>query len=79
MIVGNRHRRDARNELIRKRPKRSLLKNISKKSKQRPYPIQTQSTDIIVITYLLGERRRQQHTTKAETATSNPMKEHNPR
>jgi hypothetical protein len=33
LIVGNRNRRDARNELNRKRPKLSLLKNISKKSK----------------------------------------------
>ena len=34
MIVGSRNRRDARNELIRKRPQPSLLKNISKKSKK---------------------------------------------
>jgi len=33
MIVGNRNREDTRNELIRKRPKPSLLKNKSKKSK----------------------------------------------
>jgi hypothetical protein len=32
MIVGNRNRRDTRSELIRKRPMRSLLKNISKTS-----------------------------------------------
>ncbi|CAF1255732.1 unnamed protein product [Adineta ricciae] len=32
MIVGNRNRRDAKHELIRKRPKRSLLKNIPKMS-----------------------------------------------
>ena len=30
MIVGNRNRRDARNELIQKRPQPFLLKNFSK-------------------------------------------------
>ncbi|CAF4327710.1 unnamed protein product, partial [Adineta steineri] len=33
LIVGNRNRRDALNELIRKRPKRSLLQNILIKNK----------------------------------------------
>jgi hypothetical protein len=33
LIVGNRNRRDARNELIRKRPKKTLLTNTMTKSK----------------------------------------------
>ncbi len=33
MIVGNQNRRDASKELMRKRPKLSLLKNKPKKSK----------------------------------------------
>jgi hypothetical protein len=33
MIVGNRNRRDAQKELIRKRPKQYLLKNKTHKSK----------------------------------------------
>jgi hypothetical protein len=33
LVVGNRNRHDASKELIRKRPKRSLLKNKPKKSK----------------------------------------------
>jgi hypothetical protein len=33
MIVGSRNRSDAKKELIRKRPKQSLLKNTTQKSK----------------------------------------------
>ena len=33
LVVGNRNRRDARTELIRKRPQQSLLKNKQRKSK----------------------------------------------
>ena len=33
LVVGNRNRRDARTELIRKRPQQSLLKNKQRRSK----------------------------------------------
>ena len=33
LVVGNRNRRDARTELIRKRPQQSLLRNKQRKSK----------------------------------------------
>lgn len=33
LVVGNRNRRDARTELIRKRPQQSLLKNKQRQSK----------------------------------------------
>jgi hypothetical protein len=33
LIVGNRNRRDAKNELIRKRPKKTLFNNTITKSK----------------------------------------------
>ncbi len=46
MVVGTRNRRDTKNELIRKRPKRTLLQNKIKKreyhskiSPSKPYPI----------------------------------------
>jgi hypothetical protein len=48
MIVGNRNRRDAKHELIRKRPKQSLLKNISIKSKYCAYLKTHRSIEIII-------------------------------
>ena len=49
LIVGNRNRRDAQNELIRKRPKKTLLRNTITQSKS----IQNTSTSIFSLsTYI---------------------------
>ncbi|CAF3869179.1 unnamed protein product [Rotaria magnacalcarata] len=48
LIVGNRIRRQAHNELIRKRPNKALLKNttITKKKLEKPKPNVQQTTTI---------------------------------
>ena len=58
LIVGNRNRRDARHELIRKRPKRLMLKNIAKKRKKSvPSAIRhTLTKSLIYISPFLAKR-----------------------
>jgi len=45
LIVGHKNRRDARHELIRKRPKRFILKNTTKKSK--PHVVHTSKSSFV--------------------------------
>jgi hypothetical protein len=69
MIVGNRNRRDAQKELIRKRPKQSLLKNKTLKSK---FPIaihvpKIKSTNVFFFIFFSHIERKR----KTQNETSN--------
>ena len=73
LIVGNKNRRDARHELIRKRPKRLILKNIMNKRKEPiPHPIkQTFKNCQSIFSFFVGKRR-------AKQTNSNPTGGHIP-
>ena len=74
LIVGNRNRRDARHELIRKRPKRFILKNITKKRKKsRAHTIKHTLTKLLIYIFLFLARRRQQQTKSNTTLNLIPL------
>ena len=67
LIVGNRNRRDARHELIRKRPKRFILTNIPKKRKKSIQPTLMHTFTRLLINIFLFLAKRRQKDTKSNT------------
>ncbi len=74
IIVGNRNRRDAKNELIHKRPKPSILKNKPIKSnyfKKIKISICSYSTYLFNF-YFLERPRKKKKTSTSQTTTNQP-------
>jgi hypothetical protein len=72
LIVGNRNRRDAKNELVRKRPKPSILQNKRIKNKYLKFLGKSSFHSMYrsIFTFQSLERRRQMKKTTSFTVTT---------